>query len=50
MTKMINLPENWALAEKQLNEIEFDILKKMVVIEPSRRYSCQQLLAHPYFI
>ena len=35
------LPENWSLVEKHINEIEFDFLKKMVVLEPERRLSCK---------
>ena len=47
--KMESLPENWSLIEKHINEIEFDFLRKMVVLDPERRLSCKELLLHPYF-
>lgn len=40
---------NWSETLKNMNEIEFDILRKMVVIDPEYRYTCRQLLNHPYF-
>jgi len=32
--KLEQLPENWSLIDKQINEIEFDLLKKMIAFEP----------------
>jgi len=29
-----------------MNEIEFEILSKMIVIDPSSRITCDELLAH----
>lgn len=48
--KVEGVAQNWNLIDKHLNEIEFDLLKKMIALEPERRLSCKELLFHPYFM
>lgn len=34
--------DNWNLADETiLNEVEFDLLRKMVVFDPAKRSSCE---------